>query len=638
LLAGCATNKAYREGKELVLDGKYEQGITKLEQAVKEAPGNPEYKTYLAKQRERIVNQLLAQAEAARLNGRFDEAEALYQRALKIDPRNPQITARQDALATDRRHKTQLDEAQALIQKGSLDEAQSLLHNVLAENPRNREAKIMMRTINDKRPRGPSANPQLRLALARPITLEFRDASLRAIFEVISRTAAINFVFDKDVRPDLKATIFVRNTTIEDAVQLLLVTNQLDRRILNENTILVYPNTPVKQKDYQELTVKSFYLANAEAKETANLIRTMLKTRDVFVDDKRNMVVIRDTPEAIKLAEKMIAAQDLAEPEAVLEVEVLEVNRSRLQNLGIDFPEQISIASPGTSTTTTGTTTTTSTSFPSPIRTNATLYAFMPNPAFIVKLHALDTNANVLANPRIRVKNREKAKILIGDKVPVFTSTAIVNAGIAQSVSYLDVGVKLEVEPNIGLDDDVTIKVDLEVSSIVKEVDFKDSVAFQIGTRSAGTILRLRDGETQVLAGLIQDEDRSSISKVPGLGDLPVLGRLFSSHTDNTSKSEVVLLITPRIVRNLALPDLSISEFRAGTETSLGGLGMRQSFVAPPAAGGVPPVAGPAAGGPAGAPPAAPPVMVPVPGIVPQQKPATMTPSAPPATAAPSGG
>jgi general secretion pathway protein D len=205
-------------------------------------------------------------------------------------------------------------------------------------------------------------------------------------------------------------------------------------------------------------------------------------------------------------------------------------------------------------------------------------------------------------------------------------------------VSYLDVGVKLEVEPNIGLDDDVTIKVDLEVSSIVKEVDFKDSVAFQIGTRSAGTILRLRDGETQVLAGLIQDEDRSSISKVPGLGDLPVLGRLFSSHTDNTSKSEVVLLITPRIVRNLAVPDLNNTEFRAGTETSLGGLGMRQSFVAPPAGGGVPPVAGPAAGGPAGAPPAAPPVMVPVPGIVPQQKPATMTPSAPPATAAPSGG
>ncbi|WP_024303661.1 tetratricopeptide repeat protein [Pseudogulbenkiania sp. MAI-1] len=638
LMAGCASNKAFVEGKRMVAEGKVEEGFARLEQAVKESPGNAEYKTYLYGQRERIINQWLAQASTAQLNGQFDEAEAIYSRILKIDPNNPRANAGLDGLARERQHKKQLDEAQALLQKGSLDEAQTLVGQVLADNPRQREAKILQRKLNEARPREPLASPQLKSALARPITLEFRDAALKAVFEVISRTAGINFVFDKDVRPDLKATIFVRNTTIEDAIQLLLVTNQLDRRILNDNTIMVYPNNPAKQKDYQELVIKNFYLANAEAKDTANLLRALLKTRDVFVDDKRNLLVIRDTPQAVMLAEKLIASQDLAEPEAILEVEVLEVNRARLENLGFEWPSQIGygLLQGGSKTSiindsgvVSETTTPGSTVAPGVIDLRAEpsrLTTFIANPALLLNLRAQDTNANVLANPRIRVKNHEKAKIHIGDKVPVFTSTAVVNAGIAQSVSYLDVGVKLEVQPSIGLDDDVTIDVGLEVSSIVKQVDFGDSIAYQIGSRAADTVLRLRDGETQVLAGLIQDEDRSSITKIPGLGDLPLLGRLFSSNNDNRSKTEIVLLITPRIVHNLILPDRKTSEFRAGTETSIGGMGAVGG-------GGVAPMAPPPA--PAPAAPAAPggaPTMVPVPGIVPYQ-PAPVTPPATPPAA-----
>ncbi|MBI3145183.1 MAG: secretin and TonB N-terminal domain-containing protein [Pseudogulbenkiania sp.] len=644
VLAGCASNKAFLEGKQMLADGKAEEGFARLEQAVKESPGNAEYKTYLFSQRERIINQWLAQAATAQLNGQYDQAEAGYRRILKLDPYNQRANAGLDGLAVARRHKAQLDEAQALLQQGSLEQAQTLLRQILAENPRNREAKILQRKLDEARPPGPLASPQLKSALARPITLEFRDAALKAVFEVISRTAGINFVFDKDVRPDLKATIFVRNTTIEDAIQLLLVTNQLGQRILNDNTIMVYPNNPAKQKDYQELVIKNFYLANAEAKDTANLLRALLKTRDVFVDDKRNLVVIRDTPEAVRLAEKLIASQDLAEPEAILEVEVLEVNRARLENLGFEWPSQVGygLLSGGADTTTntvTNPTTGATTSVVTPgvgatvatgvidLGKHNNLTSFIANPALLLNLRAQDTNANVLANPRIRVKNHEKAKIHIGDKVPVFTSTAVVNAGIAQSVSYLDVGVKLEVQPSIGLDDDVTIDVGLEVSSIVKQVDFGDSIAYQIGSRAADTVLRLRDGETQVLAGLIQDEDRSSVTKIPGLGDLPLVGRLFSSNNDNRSKTEIVLLITPRIVHNLILPDRKTSEFRAGTETSIGGLGAVGGGGAAPMA---PPPAAPAA--PAPAAPSAP-TMVPVPGIVPYQ-PAPVAPPAAPAAPA----
>lgn len=632
LLAGCATDQAFLEGKQLLSEGRIEEGLARLEQAVNESPGNAEYRAYLHGQRERMINQMLAQADSARLNAQFDDAEAVYRRALRLDPRNQRVMAGLEGVALDRRHKALTDEAQGAFQKGDAAAAESSLRTVLAENPKQREAKALMRRIEEKRAGDPTVSPRLKSALAKPITLEFRDAGLRAVFEVISRTAGINFTFDKDVRPDLKATIFVKDTSIEDAIQILLLTNQLDRKILNENTLLIYPNTAAKQRDYQELMVKSFYLANADVKQTVNMIRAMLKTRDLFIDEKVNLIVMRDTPEAVRLAEKLIAAQDLAEPEAVLEVEVLEVNRGRLQELGLRWPEQIGygllqggttsaniIVDPITGLPTTVTNTTAgSTVAPGVIdlHNRGGLTSFVTNPLLLLNLKAQDSNANVLANPRIRVKNREKAKIHIGDKVPVFTSTAVINAGIAQSVTYLDVGVKLEVEPNIGLEDEVTMKVGLEVSSITERVAFGNSVAFRVGTRSAGTVLRLRDGETQMLAGLIQDEDRRTVSKVPGLGDLPVLGRLFSSHSDDTKKTEIVLLITPRVVRNLTLPEAGATGFAAGTESGVGRLGARSEGAAVPLPAVAPPSPAPAPARPP-AQPAPAPTLVPVPGILP---------------------
>ena len=178
----------------------------------------------------------------------------------------------------------------------------------------------------------------------------------------------------------------------------------------------------------------------------------------------------------------------------------------------------------------------------------------------------------ILANPRIRVMSRQKAKIHIGDKVPVITTTSTANVGVSQSVSYLDVGLKLDVEPTVYLDNDVGIKVGLEVSSIVNTIPGANgSLTYQIGSRTAETVLRLKDGETQILAGLINDEDRRSASKIPGLGDLPLLGHLFSTHHTEANKTEIILLITPHIVRNLTRLDADMSEFPAGTESAIGG-------------------------------------------------------------------
>jgi len=572
LVAGCATSGALREGRDLIEQGRMEEGIRRLEQGVKASPNDSELRAYYTRNRDLYINQLVYEGEKMRMLGRSEEALAAFQRVLALSPENERAKAGVDAVRAEQRQQVEVAQAQQLFDAGKGAEALERLNSVLAENPSQQDAQALRRRIEESRLRTATPAQQLRPEFKKPVTVEFRDAPLKSVFEVLSRASGINFVFDRDVRPDLRATIFLRDTSIEDAVSFLLVTNQLEKKILNDNTILIYPNLPNKARDYQELMVKSFYLANADVKQTLNLIKTVVKTRDVFIDERLNLLVMRDTPEAIRLAEKLIAAQDLAEPEVILEVEVLEVGRSKLQELGLRYPAQVSagiegaIEGPGRialSEWTGG-------SRSDIVRINVT------DPAFVINLKRQDGDTNILASPRIRVKNREKAKIHIGDRLPVITTTSTANVGVSESVQYLDVGLKLDVESNVYLENQVAMKVALEVSNIVQEIrSLSGTLTYRIGTRNTATVLRVANGETQVLAGLIQDEDRRTADKVPGLADLPVLGRLFTSSNDTRTKTEIVLLITPYVVHNLVRPPPSALEVAAGTEASLGAAPLR---------------------------------------------------------------
>jgi general secretion pathway protein D len=591
-LAGCFGGK-FDDGKRLLEEGKSEEGIARLEEAVKENPKNPEYRATLVRQRELLLARHLAEADALRGQGNVAGAERAYQKALGLDADNARAKTGLQRLHADTRLKQLLAQAAQLLDKGDSRGAETKLRAVLAENPELPEARALERRLADRAQSAAAAAPALKPAAAKPITLEFRDAPIRTVFEMISRTAGVNFVFDKDVRPDIRVTIFVRNSNIEDAVKLLLVTNQLERKVLNENSVLIYPNTPAKSKEYQSLVVRSFYLGNADAKQTQTMIKTMIRTSTVFIDEKLNLLIMRDTPEAVRMAEKLIAAQDLAEPEVMLEVEVLEVKRSKLQELGIQYPNQFTVLNivPNPTTivstatgpvATTDSTTTTSQLTLDILRggPSANQVGVSPNPT--LNLRSESSDVNLLANPRIRVKNREKARIHIGDKVPVITTTSTANVGVSQNVSYLDIGLKLDVEPNVQLDDEVSIKVGLEVSNIVREITNRSGVlTYQVGTRNATTALRLKNGETQVLAGLITDEDRNNASKVPGLGDLPLIGRLFSTHRGDRTKTEIVLLITPRIVRNIIRPGFYSAEFNGGTDAAAGLSPLQISATAP---------------------------------------------------------
>lgn len=561
VLAGCASDVALKQSEKLIAEGKPREGLAQLQQAMQAAPGDLHLRTAYLRQRDLQIGRLLAQGDGALQVGQFDVAQAAYREVLNLHPENPRAAEGLSNLENSRRNEDLLRDAQAAFKRDDYEVARGKLRAVLVREPAQRQARALLAQVEEKAGRNQALeSPQLAAAFRKPVTLEFRDASLRQVFDALARQSNLNFIFDKDVRTDQKTTLFARNTAIADALDMLLTTNQLAKKTLNGNTVLLYPNTPAKQRDYQDMVVRAFFLANADAKLTMALIKTMTKTKDVHVDEKLNMVVIRDTPEVVRLVEKLVKVADRPEPEVMLEVEILEVKRSKLLELGVQWPTQLSVI---TQTTTPATQLT----IDSLRKLKWGYLGASPNPS--ININQTDGDVNILANPRIRVKNKEKAKVHVGDKVPVITSNVTSTGVTSESVSYLDVGLKLDVEPQVYLEGEVGIKVGLEVSNIVQQVKTATgTLTYQLGSRNANTTLRLKDGETQVLAGLISDEDRSSASKVPGLGDIPLLGRLFSSNRDDKTKSEIVLLITPRILRNVERPELADIEFFAGTDTS----------------------------------------------------------------------
>ncbi|HSD60480.1 MAG TPA: secretin and TonB N-terminal domain-containing protein, partial [Burkholderiales bacterium] len=395
-------------------------------------------------------------------------------------------------------------------------------------------------------------------------TLEFRDANVKMVFDVLARTSGINFIFDKDVKADTKVTIYVRNVAVEDAIDLLLIQSQLEKKVMSDNSVLIYPNTPQKLKEYQDLVIRSFYLGNGDAKQTLNLIKTIIKTKDVYVDERLNLLVMRDTPEAIRLAEKLINAQDMAEPEVLLEVEVLEINRAKTLEMGITWPSTFTVLPSG-----------------------SVLLSDMPfgpghsldttdvqiNTNLIAKLRQDSTVSNLLSNPRIRVRNREKARVLVGTREPVVSSQVTpgsTNPIVTESVQYLDVGLKFEIEPTVLMEDEVSMKVSLEVSAVTnRSTSPQGTSLITVGTRNVNTALRLKDGETAVMMGFIRDDSTDGATGIPGLMDLPLLSRLFSSGTTAHTKNEIVFSVTPRVVRNLKHTEASATEFWSGTEGAL---------------------------------------------------------------------
>ena len=562
-LAACSSAKvANKEASDLIESGQYEAGLARIEEGLRENPRDTELHLALNMGRARAITALLTEGDRERALRNVAPARLAYGRVLTIEPNNRRAQDALRQLDYLRSMDDKLELARGDLRRGDIYGADRQVRQILELDPKNDGALELQASIRLVQSRNVVQYPQLRTRLDRPVTLEFRDANLKTIFEVLSQVAGLNFIFDKDLRPDMKATIFVRDVRIEDAVALLLQQNQLHQKVVNENTLLIYPDSPQKLKDYQELVMRTFYLTSIDANTALNMVKTMLKTRDVFVDERLNTLTMRDSEDAIRMAEKLLQSQDQSNPEVVLEVEVMEVARQRILDLGLQWPNTFGVLNSDGGAVTV---------LDQLKGINSSRISISPSPQ--AKINAQDNDINTLASPVIRVSNREQARIHIGQRVPIISATSVPSTQgpvITESVTYLDVGLKLEVQPVVHLNNEVAIKVALEVSNATPlEPTRQGTIPVQVDTRNAQTTLRLHDGETQILAGLVRNDHGATGNKIPGLGDIPGLGRLFGSNKDTVGKSELVLSITPRIVRNLPYQSPSDMEFPTGTETSM---------------------------------------------------------------------
>ncbi|WP_370583219.1 tetratricopeptide repeat protein [Methylophilus sp. QUAN] len=562
LLASCSNLLPAQQTGDATLEqarlyaarGQDDEAIQLLQPLVDQYPRQPQYKNWLTLLQEKKLQKQVQQADSMLVAQQYDAAAEGYQQVLQAAPNNRAASDGLQKVQLARQHAAQIAQVKTAMMAEDWAGAEFGLRSILAEQPAHAEARQLFEQLEQQKNERSSVVRPLQSALKKKVTLELKNTPIKNAFEYLGKAGGLNFSFDQELNEGIRVNVLLRDTPIEQALDVILTSHQLGKKVLNSNTLLIYPQARAAQ--YEELFVRSFYLTHMDAKRALNMMKTVLRASDVYMDEKLNTLVIRDTMDRIKVAEKLIASQDLNEPEVMLEVEVMEINRRNLENLGIQYPTQIGVGVQGNAAgSSSGTQPQAGKLTLTELRNfNGNLGVFSINdPAIVLNLLHQDTDTNLLASPKIRVKNRDRAKIHVGDKIPVLTSVASAQGFVSQNVNYIEVGIKLDVEPVIQMQDQVSIKVGMEVSNITDQVTTSSGVlAYTIGSRNANTTLQLRNNETQILAGLFRDDEQKTRRKVPGLGNLPLIGKLFSSNNEDKRKNEIVLLITPRIMHNLS--------------------------------------------------------------------------------------
>ncbi|NVZ66779.1 general secretion pathway protein GspD [Pseudomonas gingeri] len=551
-MTACQSQGPLNENELLRQDGDITRSVDVLRAAVKEHPDDIQLRAALFSRTEQLVDQYSRQSSDALARNDDAGAIAAMQQILKYDPGNLGASQAIRTIQNLARLRPELARANAL-RESNPREALALVRQIIAQQPNYRDALDLRDSLTRTLVSVESLKPKLSEAMKKPVSLHFSSQSLTTIFETIARLSGINFVIDKDVNPNAAASISASRTTAEDALNLLLSTHQLQMKVLNADTVLIYPSRPDKEREYRELAVRTFYLSHADPKLAAAEIKQLLKPKEVLVDERLSAVIVRDGLETLSAVEKLVQAIDLADSEVTIDIQVMEVSLVDELNLGINYPGSIGLSLPGTISSATG-----------------LGGRQLEVGSLEAKINLLQRSGNTvtLANPRIRVKNREKAEIKIGDKIPVITSTTA-NLMTTASVSYQDVGLSIEVQPNISLNDEINLQMVIDMTHITKRNEGTDNIppTFELGSRSTRTTLTARNNETQVVAGLIRTADIDEGSGLPGLSRLPGLGQaIFGTNKSEQGKSEIILLITPRIERNLDLPASQVSTFSSGTE------------------------------------------------------------------------
>ncbi|MDT7041077.1 secretin N-terminal domain-containing protein [Candidatus Nitronereus thalassa] len=559
--------------EEMVQQEQWDAAVGAYREALKKDPFNQEIEKALSQAKIQAA-QIHYQKGRKLLNQhKLPAAMQEFEIALGLDPSRPEHHAALEDIVRLKDARERMEDGKKLQNLGRYDDAMNAYEQAIELDPNLTEALNGITAIAEQQKVYKSLG-----GTTEAVTLRFQNTRLKQVFEILARTANINILFEKDVRDDL-VTIFTKDTPFDEALNLILSTNQLFSRRIGPDTLLIIPDTKQKRQQYEDLQIRTFYLSTAKAKDMANLLRTILETKRVYVNEPLNTVVIRDEPEKLQLAEQVILANDRRDSEVELTLEVLEVSRNQREKIGLSFAKQVGAGVfPGSAAAASfGETASTQTfKFEQLTGLGPDSYLFKFPSNILLDFFKTESNAKTLASPKIRVLNNQKASINVGDKEPILLSTTSTNPNLGGSVAtqstvtsieFKDTGVKLDVEPTIHLTGEITIKLKVEVTRIGEQVTLQDNPLinqFRFGTRTAETTLNLRDGETVVLAGLIQEEDRKTRDSIPGLDDVPIIEDLFGRE-DRKVDTEVILVLTSRIIRSVMPPNIVKHTLWSGT-------------------------------------------------------------------------
>jgi general secretion pathway protein D len=536
---GCSGYSAYRKAQQAEARGDWDDAVLRYSELAHQHPSDLSYRSALLRAKIRASQAHFETGKKYAAANILERALIEYQQAVALDPSNQYAATELEKVRAD------LDAQRARREK----------------TPSLAQLKSETRGL---RPQPPVLEPRAK----DPIDLSFpKPTPVTEIYKALGKAFGINVLFDPNLK-DQQITLELKQVTAQTALEFVMRTAGHFYKVVDEHSILVAADTPQNRRTYEDLVIQTFYLSNAEVKEAITLLRSLIGAKNLAPNEQLNSITIKDTADKVKVAEQILYTIDKSRAEVVVDVELLQINTTKLRDIGLSLSENsvgFSIDVGGDDV---------------PVRLSDLQYLNQSNwilslPSFLYNFVKNSSDAQVLAKPQLRISEGEKANLTIGDKVPIpvttFNTATAQNGGIVPitSFQYQDVGIKIEMEPRVHHNKEVSLKLKVEVSDVGEFVEgSQGSRQPIISTRNIDSVIRLKDGETNILAGLITTDESNSEAGIPGLSDVPVLGRLFSNHRTETRRTDVVLTMTPHIVR---LPDITKEDLMpiwVGTEAN----------------------------------------------------------------------
>jgi len=547
LALGCSAAKsAYKNGQDEAKQGNWDAAVVYFTRAAREDPDNIEYR--MALERSLIEAAKFHVQEARKYVAAEDLEKAIeeFTLAAQLDPSN------------------QYAQAQLLETRQALTEREAIREEASGFQQRREQARLLLTT-----------QPVLEPSSAAPLNLRFaQDTSLQRIFEVLSTLSGINVLFDEAFR-DRRVTINLVDVSFQEALDKLVLINRLFYKVVDPSTIIIIPDNAQKHRQYDELVLRTFFVTNAEVNTVANMLRTIAGIQRVQPNPELLSITVRATPDQVAVAERIVELNDKSKSEIILNIEILEINRTKLLEFGLRASEyELGLTfAPAGSTAADGRTSFRLNRLAS-IDSSDWIVTF-PSSLFY-KFFKSNSEARLLASPKLRASEGEPARLNLGQEVPVPVTSFVSQIGTGgvpntpvTSFQYRNVGINIEITPKVFVNGEIELALSLETSA---QLDTRVIAGIELpvfGTRQVNSVVRLRDGETNLIGGLISQEDRNSISGLPGISDIPILNKIFSSNTQDSRQADVVFSVTPQIIRG---PRVSVEDLMAlpmGTEQTI---------------------------------------------------------------------